>query len=44
MTERSIRGARREISEARITGAGAMGCSGLSDQATVLGKGIRGVI
>ena len=39
MTDRSIRGARREISEAGTSGAGAIGMRGLSDQATVFGNG-----
>ena len=38
MTERSICGASREISDAGTRGAGAIGIRGVSDQATVLGK------
>ena len=38
MTERSISGASRVISDASTTGTGAIGMRGLSAQATVLGN------
>jgi hypothetical protein len=39
MTERSICGARREISDAGTAGAGPIGSCGVPDQATTFGKG-----